>query len=407
MLKRYKIFQISSELNVGSVGRIAEQIGELVLEQGWESVIAYGRESKPSKSKTIKIGNGFDLIVHGVLTRVADRHGFASKRATEKLISEIESIKPDLIQLQHLHGYFINIEILFNYLAKINIPVVWTFHDCWSFTGHCTYYDMIGCEKWKEKCFSCPQKKEYPSSLIADNSYNNYLDKSKIFNSVDNLTIVPVSYWLGEQVKQSFLKSKRIRVIQNGIDLEKFSFKDNDVKKIFHIEDKFLILGVANPWDERKGLKYFIELSTKISNNDKIILIGLSKKQIQSLPKNILGLERTVDDYELARMYSAADVFVNTTLDEALGLTNIEALACGTPIITFDSGGSVEAVFEDTGFVVPKRDVEALVLAINCVKLKKKEVYHNLCRKKAENHFNKTDRFSEYIDLYKDLIVNV
>lgn len=400
-----KILQISSEVNSGSVGRIAEQIGEQVLAHGGKSYIAYARNSQPSKSKIIKIGTNLDIIMHGLLTRITDRHGFGSKNATLALINEIKKLEPDLIQLQHMHGYFINIEILFKFLAESKIPVVWTFHDCWSFTGHCAYYDFVSCIKWQTHCFECPQINEYPKSFI-DNSKKNFFDKRKIFKSVNNLTIVPVSHWLGAETKKSFFKDNTIKVIQNGIDLQKFFIQDNSliIRKKYNIENKFLVLGVASPWSDRKGLKYFIELGKRLDSSYQIMLIGLSKGQIKTLPENIIGLERTESTNELAEFYSAADVFVNPTLEEALGLTNIEALACGTPVITFNSGGSPETIDERTGVVVDKGDVAGLQNAIYEMRQNSKEYYQIECRRRAELYFNKDKCFHKYIELYKDIL---
>lgn len=400
-----KIFQISSEVNTGSVGKIAEQIGEAVLAHGWESYIAYGRENLPSKSNVIKIGNKLDLLRHGLYTRLTDKHGFGSKDATEKLISKIKEIQPDLIQLQHMHGYFINIELLFNFLAESNIPVVWTFHDCWSFTGHCAYYDMVNCQKWMEHCQNCPQIKEYPKSFV-DNSFENYDKKRELFNSLPNLTIVPVSNWLGEETKKSFLKSHKIHVIHNGIDLRIFT-PQNDINKLkekYGLVNKFILLGVANPWSERKGLKYFKKLADKLSEEKQIILIGLTQKQIKSLPENIIGLERTKNAQELAEYYSLADVFVNPTLEEALGMTNIEAIACGTPVITFSSGGAPETIDENTGIVVQKGNIEKLNNAINEIQIRTKSHFSNNCIERAHNLFNKEDNFNKYIDLYTKIL---
>lgn len=401
-----KIFQISSEVNTGSVGRIAEQIGEQVLAQGWESYIAYGREGLKSSSKTIKIGNKISIIKHGILTRITDRHGFGSKKETLDLIENIKEINPDIIQLQHLHGYFINIEILCDFLAKSNIPVVWTFHDCWAFTGHCAYYDFVSCDKWLTQCQSCPQKHEYPKSSFIDNSFENFNDKKKLFNSIKDLTIVPVSNWLGEETSKSFLKSHRVSVIHNGIDLEKFTIQDNylEIKDKYNIRDKFLILGVASPWNNRKGLKFFIELSKKLSSSYQILLVGLNKQQIERLPSNIIGIERTENIKQLAELYSAADVFINPTLEDTFPTTNLESLACGTPIITFNTGGSPEAVDDNTGIIVDKGDVEGLENAIKIIKSKGENFYQKVCRERAENLFDKKNNFEKYIDLYKEIL---
>ncbi|MFC6267717.1 glycosyltransferase [Frigoriflavimonas asaccharolytica] len=400
-----KIFQISSEVNIGSVGRIAEQIGEQIIERGWESYIAFGRENLPSKSKTIQISNKFELIKHVLYSRFADRHGFASKNATAKLVEKIKEIKPDIIQLQHLHGYYINIEILFKYLSKSKIPVVWTFHDCWSFTGHCAYYDLVDCQKWQTQCEKCPQINEYPKSFGKDNSFKNFNDKKRLFNSVENLTIVPVSKWLGCEVEKSFLKNNKIEVIQNGIDIEQFSIQNTtSTKEKYNLQNKFVILGVANPWDKRKGLNYFIDLSEKISDDYQILLVGLDKDQIIKLPKNIIGLERTSNVQELAELYSAADVFLNPTLEDTFPTTNLEALACGTPVITFRTGGSPEAINESTGCVVEKGSLDGIIESVMIINHNTKESYTKNCRNRAEKYFDKKLKFKEYIKLYETIL---
>lgn len=399
------VFQISSELNVGSVGRIAEQIGENILEQGWESYIAYGRESAESKSKNLKIGNSLEIYKHVLLTRLTDKHGFGSQKATLQLIEKIEEINPDIIHLQHVHGYYINIKVLFDYLKSANKPVVWTFHDCWSFTGHCAYYELVDCQKWQTECNHCPQLKEYPKSWFTDRSTQNFRDKKHLFTSVKNMTIVPVSYWLEGEVKKSFLKNFPIQTIQNGIDLNVFSPQKKDLKNPHNLSnDDFVILGVAHPWDTRKGLKYFVELSKSLEPNEKIILIGLSSQQIKTLPKGIIGLPRTNSVQQLAEYYSTADVFVNTTLEDTFPTTNLEALACGTPVVTFKSGGSPEAVDPQTGFVVEKGNIQQLVEAIRAVKNKRKETFTSDCRKRAEKLFDKKTSFFKYIEIYRQLL---
>lgn len=403
-----KVLQISSEVNIGSVGKIAEQLGEEILKQKWESYIAYGRDGLPSTSQIFKIGNKLDKIRHGIYTRITDRHGFASKKATKSLIKKIDLIKPDIIHLHHLHGYFINIEILSEYLAQIETPIVWTFHDCWSFTGHCAHYEFIGCKKWLTQCQKCPQKGEYPKSLFRDSSYQNYIDKKRLFNAMPNLTIVSVSNWLQGEVAKSFLKGHTTRTIQNGIDLAKFvagSKKNIDnIKKKYNVENKFIILGVANPWTRKKGLDYFLELSDRLSSDFRIVLVGLKKRQIERVRHRIVGLERTKNVEELAQLYSAADVFLNLTLENSFPTTNLEALACGTPIITFRSGGSPEALDENTGIVVEKGDCYGIENAIYQIQKKGSKHYQDLCRQRAELYFDKRKCFSKYIELYKEIL---
>jgi glycosyltransferase involved in cell wall biosynthesis len=401
------ILQISIEVNSGSVGRIAEQIGLEVLENGWRSYITYARNNLPSKSNTIKIGNKFDIYWHGLKTRVFDNHCLESKSATRKLISNIESIKPDIIHLHHIHGYFINMKILFKYLQYYDIPVVWTFHDCWSFTGHCAHYEFVGCEKWKTGCFSCEQKDEYPASYFIDRSAKNYVQKKELFNSLSNLTIVPVSNWLKMQVEQSFLRNNNIEVIQNGIDIDLFKpVFDNSIYSKYKITNKTVVLGVASKWDNKKGLEEFYKLNKIVKRSYTIVLVGLSKSQIRKLPESIVGIERTESVLELAKLYSIATVFVNLTLEDTFPTTNLESLACGTPVITYRTGGSVESVSDDVGFVVEKGNIDEISKCIDIVMSRGKESYSNNCRDKAELLYNRKNSFKKYISLYEQLLSN-
>lgn len=406
MKARPIILQISIEVNSGSVGRIAEQIGLKVIEHGWDSYITFARNNLPSKSKLIKIGTTQDVYIHGFLTRITDKHAFYSTRATKNLIQQIEIIQPDIIHLHHLHGYFINIEVLFNYFKKINTPIVWTFHDCWSFTGHCAYFDYVGCQKWEKGCFQCPQKKEYPASLLCDRSKKNYEDKKRIFNLAEDMTIVPVSHWLGGLVAKSFLNQYSVKVIQNGIDLTIFSphKKYDELIRKYRIPEKYIILGVAGTWEKRKGLDEFMKLNMLLSENECIVLVGLSRMQINSLPDNIIGIEKTENVKELAALYSLAAVFVNPTFEDTFPTTNLESLACGTPVVTYKTGGSVESVSKETGFIVEKGNIHELFQAIMKIKVKGKNCYSAACRKRAEENYDMNHRFNDYIKLYEELI---
>ncbi len=404
-----KLLQIAVEGNRGSTGTIAEAIGLLLMQKGWESYIAHGRFPRPSKSQIIRIGSDFDVLLHGLETRLFDRHCMGSRKATRKLINQIQDIKPDIIHLHHLHGYYINIKILFDYLSSTNVPVIWTFHDCWSFTGHCTHFDYVGCEKWKTECHNCEQKNEYPKSLLLDRSRQNFLDKKRIFNSLNNLTIVPVSNWLESKVKESFLSSYPIKVIKNGVDLNIFYPKKSkeSINNLYNLNNRFIILGVASTWGKRKGLQDFIELNTYLNNKEFVILlVGLSKTQIKDIPNTIVGIDRTDNVSQLADLYSVADVFVNPTLEDSFPTTNLESLACGTPIITYKTGGSVESVCEDTGIIVDKSNTLGLLDAINIIRKKGKGYYEKNCRKFAEANFNNKVKFNDYIKLYEDINKN-
>ncbi len=396
-----KLLQINTVVNLGSTGRIAEQIGALAIEKKWDSYIAFGRNPVESKSKLIKIGSFYDVIHHIAKTRLFDLHGLESKTSTKKLIEDIKLIKPDIVHIHNLHGYYINYKILFDYLKASNAHVVWTMHDCWPFTGHCAYYDFVGCNKWQKECFNCEQKKKYPSSLIVDRSKKNYYDKLASFTKINNLTLVPVSNWLNCEVKKSFLKNVISKVIHNGVDTN--IFKPTDSNKVL-VNEKPFILGVAGDWVERKGLLDFIKLSEILPNKYTIILIGLTASQIKKLPKNIIGLEKTQNLNELVSYYSKALVFFNPTYEDNFPTTNIESLSCGTPIITYNTGGSPEAIDNKTGFIVEKG---ALTSVLNCIENIYKKGKNSLeCRERAIKMFDKNNKFNEYFNLYNKILKN-
>ncbi len=313
-----KLLQINFVVNSGSTGRIAEEIGQQAISQDWDSYIAYGRDrGTKSKSKVFYMGDRFDFYCHAIQTRVFDRHGLASKSNTQRLVKFIDEIKPDIIHLHNIHGYYLNYPILFSYLSTLHTPIVWTMHDCWTFTGHCAYFDMVGCNRWKNGCFDCPQKLTYPASKFLDRSRQNFKDKCFCFNSLKNLTLVPVSDWLTDLTSQSFLKKNRIKRIHNGVDIDVFKPQsediNNQIRAKYAIGDRLMILGVASVWEPRKGLMDFIELNKQINSSTVIVLVGLTPKQIASLPNGIIGINRTENIQELSNLYSAADLFLNTT----------------------------------------------------------------------------------------------
>ena len=401
-----KILQINVTCNWGSTGRIAEDIGKLAIAEGWESYIAYGRYKIDSSSNIIKIGTKIDYLFHGALSRITDRTGFYSKRATKAFLKEIDKIKPDIIHLHNIHGYYIHIGLLFDFIVENNIPIVWTLHDCWSFTGHCSHFDYIGCERWKSGCYGCPLKSEYPASSFLDNSKQNYEDKKRLFNAVEGMTIIPVSNWLGGLVEDSFLGKKDIKVIQNGIDTDVFRPSDGNLRERHDLSNKKILLGVSSVWNKMKGLDDFIALSKEITEDQTIVLIGVDEKTKSALPRNIIAISRTNSLEELMQWYSTADVFINPTWNDSFPTTNLEALACGTPIVTYRTGGSVEAVTEKTGLIVEKGDIDGLQSAIDAILANGKGYYSDACRKRAVKHFNKQDRYKEYIGVYKEMLKN-
>lgn len=396
-----KILQINTVYKTGSTGGIMANMHRMLSSSGFDSYVAYGRGNHNEKN-TIRIGNSLDKYLHAIGTRIFDKHGLYSKNATAEFIAKIDKLDIDIVHLHNIHGYYLNYEILFNYLASKKTKVIWTLHDCWSFTGHCSYYDYIGCNKWQTICNHCPQKNKYPLSYVMDNSNNNFLLKSKLFSGLDNLTIVTPSKWLAGEVGKSFLRNYPVKIINNGVDLTVFKQIKNDFREKNNLENKFLILGVANIWEARKGLDYFLRLSKTLNADEKIILVGLNDTQINSLPRDIIGIKKTHNTQELADIYSTADVFVNPTLEDNLPTTNLESLACNTPVITFNSGGSAECVDKNCGIVVAKEDFDHLRFAIQKIK-QKPEKYSTFCRDRAEKYFNKEQKFQEYIKLYKTI----
>ena len=393
-----KILQINNVVNSGSTGRIAEEIGNVLIDHGHESFIAHGSyaahkgKKTLSKSKLIKIGTEFDAYYHGIYTLLTDKHGLASVKATRKLVKKINYINPDVIGLHNIHGYYINYEILFEFIKRNKIPVLWTFHDCWPFTGHCAYYDGVDCKKWKTHCNNCPLSNFYPKSF-KDRSFYNFIDKKKSFKGVDQLKIITPSHWLAKEVKASFLKDYPVEVIHNGINLNIFRPEVQNFKS-----DEKIVLGVASIWDRRKGLKDFISLRSYLPESYNIVLIGLNEKQIKALPEGITGISRTENIEALVQWYNQATVFVNPTYIDNFPTTNIEALACGTPVISYNTGGSPEAFDGKTGMVVEKGNVKQLS---ECIKttIKDKSVIAN-CRNRAEAMFDSKKRFLDYLKLY-------
>jgi glycosyltransferase involved in cell wall biosynthesis len=335
-------------------------------------------------------------------------HGFGSAGATNTLIKHIEEIKPDVIILQNLHGYYLNIEILFKFIRTLDIPVIWILHDCWSFTGHCTYFDSIHCEKWKTGCYQCPQKAVYPQSWLFDSSKSNFLNKKEIFTSIKNLALVTPSEWLTNLTKQSFLKDYRTVTIHNGVNLSIFKYQHSRLPlKKYNLEGVKYVVGVANIWNKRKGLDDFIKLSAVIDSETKIVLVGLKGRELKRLPANIIGIPHTDSTLELAELYSHAETFINPTWEDNFPITNIEALACGTPVITYNTGGCPEAVDANTGFVVPKGDIDGLLRGIDEIKKHGREHYRKLCRERAVRYFNCEDRYMDYKSVYEEMVENV
>ncbi|MBP3692344.1 MAG: glycosyltransferase [Clostridia bacterium] len=389
-----KVLFINEVCGVTSTGRICTDIAQLLEKQGHTAYVGYGRKTVPEKMQkyAVKIGGKAGVYAHALLSRVFDNTGFYSYLATKKFIKWVKQYNPDVIHLHNLHGYYINIKLLFEYLKKCSKPIVWTLHDCWGFTGHCSYYDFAGCQKWKRGCHNCPQKREYPASFLFDRSKRNYIQKKKLFCGVSNLRIITPSEWLKKQVEQSFLGEYPVSVINNGIDTSVFKPTQSDFKKQHGIEDKVMLLGVANIWAQRKGFRDFEKIANEINDNYRIVLVG--DLYGNECPKNIIHVAHTNSIYEMADIYSAADVFLNLTYEDNYPTTNLESISCGTPVITYKTGGSPEAVTKEYGTVVEQGDIKGVISAIEDLKGAKIE---------KTDKFNKVARFGEYIKLYEEM----
>ncbi len=398
-----RIFEINSG-NYGSTGNIMLNVSETAQNAGHEVLVAFrkSRSVTPTgKSNEVLIGNSFFGYTHRVIGEYLGLEGFGSIISTLKLVKKIKAFNPDVVHLHILHGWYVNFPILFNCLKKLNVPVVWTMHDCWAFTGHCPHFEYVNCNKWQSGCFNCPQYKDYPFSRV-DTSKILYKYKKKYFTKINNLTVVTPSEWLAGLIKNSYFSKKSVKVINNGIDLEVFKPTKSNFRELNNIsDDQFLILGIAFEWTIKKGIDIFKKLANDLPENLKIALIGTTEEIENDLPKNILAIRRTENKEELASIYSAADLFVNPTREETFPTVNIEALACGTPVLTFKTGGSPEIIDETCGVAVECDNYEALKAEINRISTQM-PFNEKDCLERAKQ-FNMFEKFKEYVSLYESL----
>lgn len=382
-----------STFSYKAAGNIMLNIHNELLRLGEESYVAWGRGREAENCNEYYMNDSIGVRAHGVYTRITDKHGFGSKKSTRKFLEWIDSIKPDIIHMHCIHGYYINIEMLFDYIKENKIKVIWTQHDCWAFTGHCAYFDACGCTKWQNGCHHCQQLNTYPASKVLDRSKWNWKKKKEIFQDLD-LTLVTPCTWLAELLKKSFLAKNDIITIYNGIDRE--IFKITDSKSFIEknsINCRKIILGVASEWTERKGLKDFVLLDSMIDHEKYlIVIVGVTEKQKKSLPKSMLAISRTNSAKELAEIYSAAFVVFNPTYEDNFPTIILEATACGTYVITYDTGGCKESLNDKTGSVIQKGDIQEALDIIESIELED-EV-------KLDDQFNKKSMILKYIELY-------
>lgn len=405
----HRLLQIDSCIGIGSTGRIAENIARQAIKEGWDCYMAHGsRYIGKSIQNSIQIGSKRDEYVHCLNSSFFDNHGLSSKQATITFIRKIKEVKPDVILLHNIHGYYLNYQILFEYLSRITTPIIWVQHDCWAFTGHCVHFTAVNCSKWKTQCNNCPRLNSYPRSYLCDRSYQNYTDKKEKFTSVENMTIVCVSEWLANVVGESFLGKYPTKVIQNGIDVKTFTIRVESqeyIRKKYQLNDKCIVLGVATGWSQDNGFYDFIELRKKLPNNYEIVLVGVTEEQQKNLPLGVTGILRTDSIIELSEIYSAADIFVNGSFEETFGLVTAEAISCGTPAIVYDSTACPSIISSETGFVILTKDLDRMAqVIISYIETGDKKSYAENCRKYAIKHFDQEIQTKEYLNLINDLL---
>ncbi|MBQ9606660.1 MAG: glycosyltransferase [Lachnospiraceae bacterium] len=402
---------INTVIGTGSVGRIACGTADEIMKNGGEALLCRGRGEEINGYVNYRVGSDPDMFFHGIMTRITDKHGLYSKNATHHLIKKLEEFNPDIIQLHNIHGYYVNYPILFDWLKDCGRPVVWTLHDCWSFTGHCVHYEYCGCDKWEVgDCSYCPEKSEYPASYIKDASKSNMTLKKQHFTGIPDMHLVTPSEWLKEAVSRSIMKEYPVQVINTGIDIGAFRPVSSEIRNKHGIGDRSLLLGIANPWRERKGYNDFAELYNMLEKQYPgkyaIAMIGPQNPRQIELPEEIIRIGHISSVGELAEWYSAADIYVNLTYGDTFPTTNIEALACGTPVITYNAGGSGEAVTKETGAVIPKSDLGEVIAASERIiaKLRGKdgERIKSSCVEQALR-YNKQDKYREYYELYQKI----
>lgn len=390
-----KVVQINTTCGTGSTGKICVAVSKLLTQKGIENYILYtqGHSDYPLG---IKFAGDKYKKIQALKSRIFGNYGFNSHLATKRLIQHLDKIQPDIVHLHNIHGHDCDLTMLFRYLKKKQLKLFWTFHDCWAFTGYCTHFDYEGCDKWKHECGNCPQRQ---SSWFVDRSRTMFFRKKELLQDL-NLTIITPSRWLAGLVKESFLKDYPVQVIHNGIDLSIFKPTEGDFRKMYNCEDKYVLLGVAFGWGERKGLDIFVELAKRLDNGYQIVLVGTDDKIDKLLPDNIISVHRTQNQAELAGIYTAADLFVNPTREENYPTVNMEAIACGTPVLTFNTGGSPEIPNAACGSVVPCNDVNALEQEIRRIRAERPFTKES-CLKRADS-FDANRKFEEYVKLYEE-----
>jgi putative colanic acid biosynthesis glycosyltransferase len=393
--KGMRILQINVTYKYGSTGKIVDSIHQKLLSLGHDSHVLYGRHEQEELMNTHYMGNKVSHFLHGLKTRIFDRHGFGSLYTTKKYLSNLNLESFDVVHLHNIHGYYIHIGYLLKALKKANVQVVWTLHDTWPYTGHCFGYQHVGCKKWKTSCHHCPLKNEYPSSLFLDRSKKNHEDKKRLIGNLTNIHFVCSSNFLSREIKESFLNQFPSTTIHNGINLNDFSIKPSKI-------EKFQILGVANIWNHTKGLEVFSSLREKLDDSFEIVVVGKIPKHMIRHEK-IRYIDQTKDKHELIRLYQSSACLVNPTVEDNFPTVSIEALACGTPVVTYDTGGSNEIVDASNGYICKPNNIDCLIQSILEIKAKGKSYFSSSCLNKSKQ-FDEHQMTLNYIKKYQEVI---
>lgn len=392
-----RIVQINA-VPYGSTGRIMFQLADALEAEGHQVLCTSGFTwNGCSRPDFLVTSNLLEKNLHIWLAKLTGRIGCFSVGATRRLLKRLDAFQPELIHLHNLHCWFINLPMLFDYIRSRNIPVVWTLHDCWSFTGHCPHFEGIGCDKWKTGCHHCPQYREYPQTF-SDHSREMYHLKKQWFSGVEKLTLVTPSQWLADCVHSSFLNGYPVQVIPNGIRLDRFRPAAEDSGT----SERPTVLGVAYDWNDKKGLDVFLRLRQRLGSEYRIVLVGTDERVDAMLPEGITSIHRTQDSAQLARLYAEADVFVNPTREDTFPTVNMEALACGTPVVTFATGGSPEIPDHTCGITVAKNDIDGLEAAIRRV-CTEKPFSRQACRQRGVR-FDQQECIRRYLALYRSML---
>lgn len=385
-----KIVQINAVCGMGSTGEITVKISNMLNEHNIENYVFY-TYGKSKYEQGVKYSTNLTVGLNAVMAKVLGNYGFNSHFSTKKLIRKLKQIKPDIIHLHNIHGHDVNLKTFFKYLKESGVRVIWTFHDCWAFTGYCMHFDLLNCRKWESVCNECPQKNNY--SLFVDKSKKLFNLKKSIFTDIEDMTIVTPSEWMASLAKKSYMNKFPIKIINNGTNTDIFYRRNTNIRQQFGVGEKYLVFGIV-----KGNYDLFMNLADKMEDKYQLVLAGLSKSQLQKLPKNIIGIGKIKSRDEMAEFFSASDVFVNMTLQDTFPTVNLESLACGTPVITFNTGGSPEAVDDKTGIVVQKGNVTELYEAV-CT-ICNGEDRSEACIKRARELYNAKERFADYLDLY-------